>query len=85
MLIFLLFKAFTVLVGFLSVALTKIAIHRYHLWRSLRDVPGPSITSYIWGEEWTLFHGVPGSLYIDWHRKYGKVVKFTGAFGVSIE
>ncbi|TFK30718.1 cytochrome P450 [Coprinopsis marcescibilis] len=48
---------------------------------SLRHVPGPPPSSYLWGEEWELYYGSPGAPYIDWHRKYGKVVRFNGAMG----
>jgi len=53
-------------------------------WIALRHVRGPKRSSIIWGEEWKLYFNEPGSLYVDWHQKYGKVVKFSGAFGVSI-
>lgn len=51
---------------------------------ALRRVPGPHQIDLIWGEEWKLYHSEPGSLYVDWHKEFGKVVKYTGAFGVSI-
>lgn len=50
---------------------------------ALRHVPGPTASSFIWGEEWKLYHNAPGALYVDIHKEFGKVVKFTGAFGVS--
>jgi hypothetical protein len=53
---------------------------RFHL----RRVPGPKSSSIIWGEEWRLYHNRPGSLHVEWRREFGKVVKFTGAFGVNI-
>lgn len=52
---------------------------------TLRHVPGPKASSIIWGEELKLYHNAPGSVYADMHRKFGKVIKFTGAFGVSID
>lgn len=51
---------------------------------ALRHVPGPYTSSYLWGEEWKLYHNAPGALYVDIHKEFGKVVKFTGAFGVSL-
>lgn len=50
---------------------------------ALRRVPGPIPTSLVWGDEWKLYHDAPGALYVDVHREFGKVVKFTGAFGVG--
>lgn len=49
-----------------------------------RSIPGPEPSSLLWGEEWELYHGVPGSLYLDWHKRFGRLVAFSGAFGVSI-
>ncbi|KAJ7693587.1 cytochrome P450 [Mycena rosella] len=51
---------------------------------SLRHVPGPTSTSLLWGEEWNLYHDTPGSHYLEWHRQFGKVVKFRGACGHQI-
>ncbi|KAJ6574663.1 cytochrome P450 [Mycena capillaripes] len=51
---------------------------------SLRNVPGPTSTSLIWGEEWNLYHNAPGSHYLEWHQNFGKVVKFRGACGHQI-
>lgn len=48
---------------------------------TLRHVPGPKTSSWVWGEEKVLYYNTPGALYLDWHRTYGNVVKFTGAFG----
>ncbi|KAJ7480191.1 cytochrome P450 [Mycena galericulata] len=39
---------------------------------SLRHVPGPSPTSFLWGEEWNLYHNPPGSHYLEWHQQFGK-------------
>ncbi|KAI9572767.1 cytochrome P450 [Boletus coccyginus] len=50
----------------------------------LRHVPGPKPHSWLWGEEKTLYHDSPGSHYVEWHRKFGKVVRFSGAFGHQI-
>lgn len=49
---------------------------------SLRHVPGPSSSSFLWGEEWNLYHNTPGSHYLEWHQQFGKVLKFRGACGV---
>ncbi|KAF7986221.1 hypothetical protein HWV62_38664 [Athelia sp. TMB] len=57
-------------------------IYRQSLVRyDLRHVPGPKSSSLIWGEEWKLYHDAPGALYANIHKEFGKVVKFTGAFG----
>ncbi|KAK7064620.1 cytochrome P450 [Favolaschia claudopus] len=50
----------------------------------LRYIPGPPSSSFIWGEEWNLYHDPPGAHYLEWHQQYGKVVKFRGAFGHQI-
>ncbi|KAG9314552.1 cytochrome P450 [Chiua virens] len=47
----------------------------------LRHVSGPTPHSWLWGEEQVLYHDPPGTHYMDWHRKFGKVVRFSGAFG----
>ncbi|KAG6891095.1 hypothetical protein C0995_014185 [Termitomyces sp. Mi166 len=51
---------------------------------ALKHVAGPRPSSLLWGEEWLLYHGLPGSAYLSWHKEYGKVVKFTGAFGHQV-
>ncbi|EGO02781.1 hypothetical protein SERLA73DRAFT_102755 [Serpula lacrymans var. lacrymans S7.3] len=51
---------------------------------AFRRIPGPSCSSLIWGEEQKLYYNVPGSLHLQWHRHYGNVVKFTGAFGHQV-
>ncbi|KAJ7275499.1 cytochrome P450 [Mycena haematopus] len=51
---------------------------------SLQHVPGPPSSSFIWGEEWNLYHDAPGSHYLEWHQQFGKVVKFRGACGHQI-
>lgn len=73
----------------LSFALAFVFILRFIYRQSvvrytLRHVPGPKPSSLIWGEEWKLYHDAPGALYVNIHKKFGKVVKFTGAFGVSL-
>ncbi|KAF7340055.1 Cytochrome P450 [Mycena venus] len=51
---------------------------------SLRHIPGPPSSSFVWGEEWNLYHDAPGSHYLEWHQQFGKVVKFHGACGHQI-
>ncbi|KAK7041953.1 hypothetical protein VNI00_008935 [Paramarasmius palmivorus] len=70
-----------ILIGILAVNLTKFLAHRRSVQHLLRRVPGPKASSLLWGEEWLLYHTEPGSQYVEWHQKYGKVVKFTGALG----
>jgi hypothetical protein len=65
------------------VSLAKFAIHCVSARICLWHIPGPRSSSILWGEEWLLYHNSPGSLYVAWHKQFGKVVKFTGAFGVS--
>lgn len=67
---------------FLFVRIVRSVAHLVSVRKTLKHVPGPRPSSLLWGEEWLLYHSVPGSLYVDWHNQYGKVVKFTGAFGV---
>ncbi|KAJ4485545.1 cytochrome P450 [Lentinula aciculospora] len=50
----------------------------------LRHIPGPRPSSLIWGEEWLLYYSTPGIHYVRWHKKYGKVLRFTGAFGHQV-
>ncbi|KAH0838484.1 cytochrome P450 [Lanmaoa asiatica] len=50
----------------------------------LWHVPGPKLRSWLWGEEQILYHDSPGTRYVEWHRKFGKVVRFSGAFGHQI-
>ncbi|TFK76723.1 cytochrome P450 [Pluteus cervinus] len=70
--------------GFFSMALLKFIGHLICVRIQLRHVPGPRISSLIWGEEWSLYHNMPGSLQADWHNRYGKLVRFSGAFGHQI-
>ncbi|KAF8559291.1 cytochrome P450 [Imleria badia] len=53
---------------------------RFALWH----VPGPKPHSWLWGEEQILYHDSPGSHYVEWHRKFGKIVRFSGACGHQI-
>lgn len=68
----------------ICVCVFRFIYRRVLVWIALRHVRGPKPSSIIWGEEWKLYRNEPGSLYVDWHKKYGKVVKFSGAFGVRI-
>ncbi|KAJ6519371.1 cytochrome P450 [Mycena sanguinolenta] len=74
------------LAGFVlaSFVVGKFVIHFISARISLRHVPGPLSSSFIWGEEWNLYHDAPGSHYLEWHRQFGKVVKFRGACGHQI-
>ncbi|KDR85297.1 hypothetical protein GALMADRAFT_234081 [Galerina marginata CBS 339.88] len=67
--------------GFILVILTRYALQSVFTRSTFRHVPGPAVSSILWGEEWELYHRTPGSLYIDWHRRFGNLVAFTGAFG----
>lgn len=69
--------------GFVFVSFTRSAVHIIRERVALRNIPGPAPSSFLWGEEWVLYHGTPGLPYATWHKKFGKVVRFTGAFGVS--
>jgi hypothetical protein len=60
----------------------KFVFHLISARFALRRIPGPKSSSLIWGEEWRLYHNIPGTLYTSWHREFGKIVKFSGAFGV---
>ncbi|KAG5646052.1 hypothetical protein DXG03_004475 [Asterophora parasitica] len=51
---------------------------------ALKHIPGPRPSSGLWGEEWELYHSLPGSAYLRWHKDFGKVVKINGAFGHQI-
>ena len=73
-----------IILGFTLVILIRHVLHAMSTRLVLRSIPGPKPSSLLWGEEWELYHTVPGSLYLDWHKRFGKLVAFTGAFGVSI-
>jgi hypothetical protein len=68
---------------FLAFYVLKFAFHVIYARFALRNIPGPLALSLIWGEEWRLYSNPPGSLYVQWHKQFGKVIKFSGAFGVS--
>ncbi|KAJ7139675.1 cytochrome P450 [Mycena epipterygia] len=59
----------------------KFLVHLISTRVSLRHVPGPTSPSLLWGQEWNLYHDPPGSHYLEWHQRFGKVVKFRGACG----
>ncbi|KAJ6604181.1 cytochrome P450 [Mycena vulgaris] len=67
--------------AFLLFVVGKFLVHLISARLALRHVPGPTSTSLLWGEEWNLYHDAPGSHYLEWHRQFGKVVKFRGACG----
>lgn len=69
--------------GFFLVSFVRFAVHTIRERVALRNIPGPVRSSFLWGEEWTLYKDTPGLPYATWHKEFGKVVKFTGAFGVS--
>ncbi|KAK0455909.1 cytochrome P450 [Armillaria borealis] len=77
-------KAIFLYLGCLVVLLLRYSIHLFSVRRTLRHVPGPRSSSLFWGEEWLLYHTLPGSHYVRWHQRFGKVVKFTGAFGHQV-
>ena len=70
------------LLGFNVVVVARHILHAFLVRRTFNHVPGPTAPSLLWGEEWDLYHSLPGSLYFNWHKRFGKVVAFTGAFGV---
>lgn len=76
-------KLLLIWIGFVAVLLARYIAHNLATRRTLRKVPGPKLSRLLWGEEWDLFHSKPGSLYVDWHDRFGSVVAFAGAFGVS--
>lgn len=77
-------KLSLIILGFTLVVLVRHILYTMSTRLILRGIPGPKPSSFLWGEEWELYHRVPGSLYMDWHKRFGKLVAFTGAFGVNI-
>ncbi|KAF8807688.1 cytochrome P450 [Phlegmacium glaucopus] len=75
---------FLIILGFTFVVLIRHVLHTISTRLILRSIPGPKPSSFLWGEEWELYHRVPGSLYLDWHKRFGKLVAFTGAFGHQV-
>ncbi|KAL1704429.1 cytochrome P450 [Schizophyllum commune] len=61
------------LLTFVLVSVARYLIHILSARSVLRRVPGPSPSSWLWGEEWDLFHTAPGSRYLSWHKHFGKV------------
>jgi len=84
MLYSLVYKFLLVALGFNIVFLLRYFLHSLSTQTAFRFVPGPRSSSLLWGEEWELYHGKPGAPYIDWHHQFGKLVRFTGAFGVHV-
>ncbi|KAF8640554.1 hypothetical protein AX17_000216 [Amanita inopinata Kibby_2008] len=70
--------------GFAIIICARFIAHNISVRHALTHVPGPKPSSLLWGEEWLLFSGTPGSLYLQWHRKFGKVIRFSGAFGHQV-
>ncbi|KAJ7630498.1 cytochrome P450 [Roridomyces roridus] len=65
----------------LTVVLFRLVVHSISARNALRNIPGPVPSSLLWGEEWDLYHKPPGSLYLKWHQRFGKVLKFRGSCG----
>lgn len=76
-------NAFIICLAYVLLFLLKTSLRFLKARLALKHIPGPRPSSLVWGEEWLLYHSLPGSAYLSWHKIYGKVVKFTGAFGVS--
>lgn len=74
---------FQLVFSFICVYIIRVVYHNLSVRYSFRHILGPAPASVIWGDEWELYHSAPGSLYAKWHKDFGKVVKFSGAFGVS--
>ncbi|KAF8349818.1 cytochrome P450 [Amanita rubescens] len=70
--------------SFVVLVAAKILAHIISNRVALRHVPGPKSPSKLWGQEWVLYNSIPGLLYLQWHIRYGKVVKFSGALGHPI-
>lgn len=79
MFLYLSLKLFLLSLGFLIVFVSRYIFHLLLTRRVLSRIPGPPPSSLLWGEEWNLYQSAPGSPYIEWHKRYGKVVKFSGA------
>ncbi|KAG6857610.1 hypothetical protein H0H87_010178 [Tephrocybe sp. NHM501043] len=73
-----------VLSGFALLLLLKVALRFTKVYLALKQVLGPQPSSFLWGEEWVLYHNPPGSAYLKWHKEFGKIVKFSGAFGHQV-
>jgi hypothetical protein len=83
MLATLVYKISLFLFGFNLFLFTRCAFQAISVRNILRHLPGPEASSILFGEEWELYRTAPGSRYVEWHSRFGKVVKFNGAFGVG--
>ncbi|KAG6887487.1 hypothetical protein C0992_012062 [Termitomyces sp. T32_za158] len=77
-------NAFIICFGYVLLFLLRTSLRFLKVRLALKHIPGPRPSSLLWGEEWLLYHSLPGSTYLNWHKEYGKVVKFTGAFGHQV-
>lgn len=68
--------------SFVALVVARFLTHIISNRVALRHVPGPISPSKLWGQEWVLYNSIPGLLYLQWHIRYGKIVKFSGALGV---
>jgi hypothetical protein len=66
------------------VIFARYALHTYRTRRAMKNIPGPPSASLIWGQSKELYFSTPGSHWSRWHSKYGRVLKFDAAFGVSL-
>ncbi|KAH7914468.1 cytochrome P450 [Hygrophoropsis aurantiaca] len=72
-------------IAFIFVYIVRFVQQRLSAVLILRHIPGPKNSSWLWGEEQNLYYSSsPGSLYLEWHRRFGRVIKFTGAFGHQV-
>ncbi|PPQ64763.1 hypothetical protein CVT26_002707 [Gymnopilus dilepis] len=84
MLLHIVYKLSLIFAGFSLALLTRYILHCVAIRRAFRHLPGPPPSSLVWGEEWKLYTRIPGSLYTDWHGRFGNLLVFTGAFGHQI-
>ena len=84
MLLHIVYKLSLIFAGFSLALLTRYILHCVAIRRAFRHLPGPPPSSLVWGEEWKLYTRIPGSLYTDWHGRFGNLLVFTGAFGVLV-
>ncbi|KZT42793.1 cytochrome P450 [Sistotremastrum suecicum HHB10207 ss-3] len=63
---------------------THIIWRRFSSIRTLRSLPGPALTHWIWGNEMELHSSLPGETYAYWSKIYGQVFKFWGVFGTQV-
>ncbi|KAG6837898.1 hypothetical protein H0H93_013051 [Arthromyces matolae] len=73
-----------VCLGYALFSSLRIGLRWIQVRLTLKHVDGPRPSSIVWGEEWLLYHSLPGSAYLAWHKAFGKVVKVRGAFGHQI-